>query len=339
MNSHVLGIDVAKDTLAIALLPMEKPISLKKEHVKKLDIPNSEKGFQTLNKWLHEQGITEIHVCLEATSTYGDAVARFLHNCDHIISVVNPYLTRRHAESEGLRGKTDSMDAASLARYCREKNPRRWFPPTPEQRKLISLTRHINYLKKMHTMTVTTLKTPGLDELEIVSLKTLIVTLKTQIEEVTKAVRAHVAAHESLTEKIALLVSIPGIGELTAWIIVAEIGDRVNVCTPRQLAAYAGLTPAPWDSGSSVHGKPRLSKRGNIRLRSALFFPAMSAMRYNPIINTFVQRLRENGKPRMSTVGAAMHKLLKIAVAILKSGKPFDPNIMAARMQKCEVIG
>jgi transposase len=338
LNSHVLGIDVAKDTLAIALLPFEKPASVKKEIPKKLNVPNSKEGFIKLQNWLCEHNVTQLHVCLEATSTYGDAVAHYLYGCNYMVSVINPLLTRRHSDSEGLRGKTDPMDAASIARYCREKEPRSWCPATPEQRKLISLTRHIEHLKKLRKMESTTLQAPGLDELEIESFKIIISSIDTQIISINKAIRTHVAAHPVLAERTKLLLSIPGIGEITAWIIVAELGDRVNICTPRQLAAFAGLTPQPWQSGSSVNGKPRLSKKGNIRIRSALFYPAMTAIRCNPIVRSFSQRLSDNGKSKMAVLGAAMHKLLKIAVAILKSGKPFDPNIMVGQTLQCEVM-
>lgn len=338
LNSHVLGIDVAKDTLAIALLPFVKPTSVKKEIPKKLNVPNSKEGFLILQNWLCEHNVTQLHVCLEATSTYGDAVAHYLYGCNYLVSVVNPLLTRRHSESEGLRGKTDPMDAASIARYCREKIPRAWCPPTPEQHKLISLTRHIEHLKKLRKMEVTTLQVPGLDELEIESFGIIISSIDAQIILINKAIRAHVAAHSVLAERTKLLLSIPGIGETTAWIIVAELGDRVDICTPRQLAAFAGLTPQPWQSGNSVNGKPRLSKKGNIRLRNVLFYPAMTAMRCNPIVKSFSQRLSDNGKSKMAVLGAAMHKLLKIAVAILKSGKPFDPNIMDGHAQQCEVM-
>ena len=338
LNSHVLGIDVAKDTLAIALLPFEKPASVKKEIPKKLNVINSKEGFIKLQNWLCEHNVTQLHVCLEATSTYGDAVAHYLYECNYKVSVINPLLTRRHSESEGLRGKTDPMDAASIARYCREKEPRSWCPATPEQRKLISLTRHIEHLKKLRKMESTTIQAPGLDKLEIESFRIIISSIDAQIISITKAIKAHVVVHPVLAEGTRLLLSIPGIGETSAWTIVAELGDRVNNCTPRQLAAFAGLTPQPWQSGSSVNGKPRLSKKGNGRLRSVFFYPAMTAMRCNPIVKSFAQRLSDNGKSKMSVLGAAMHKLLKIAVAILKSGKPFDPNIMAGHQQKCEVM-
>ena len=338
LNSHVLGIDVAKDTLAIALLPFEKPASVKKEIPKKLNVINSKEGFIKLQNWLCEHNVTQLHVCLEATSTYGDAVAHYLYECNYKVSVIKPLLTRRHSESEGLRGKTDPMDAASIARYCREKEPRSWCPATPEQRKLISLTRHIEHLKKLRKMESTTIQAPGLDKLEIESFRIIISSIDAQIISITKAIKAHVVVHPVLAERTRLLFSIPGIGETSAWTIVAELGDRVNNCTPRQLAAFAGLTPQPWQSGSSVNGKPRLSKKGNGRLRSVFFYPAMTAMRCNPIVKSFAQRLSDNGKSKMSVLGAAMHKLLKIAVAILKSGKPFDPNIMAGHQQKCEVM-
>ena len=98
----------------------------------------------------------------------------------------------------------------------------------------------------------------------------------------------------------------------------------------RQLAAYAGLTPRERMSGSSVHHPPRLAKTGNSRLRRALYFPAMVAMRHNPAVRALAERLRARGKRPMVIVGAAMRKLLHLIYGVLKSGKPFDPAVALA---------
>ena len=96
--------------------------------------------------------------------------------------------------------------------------------------------------------------------------------------------------------------------------------------TSRQVAAFAGLVPKIRQSGSSVRGRATLSKRGSPRLRHSLYFPAVTAMRFNPLVRAFAERLRERGKAKMLIVGAVMRKLLHIAYGVLKSGKPFDPN-------------
>lgn len=128
-----------------------------------------------------------------------------------------------------------------------------------------------------------------------------------------------------------MLVSIPGIGEQTAAVILSEIVDWSLFESPRQLAAYAGLTPRERSSGSSVRGKPCLSRVGNARLRKALYLPAISAQRFNPLIVAFSERLLAKGKAKKQVIGAIMRKLLHLAYGVLKSGSPFDPNFTIAQ--------
>jgi transposase len=98
----------------------------------------------------------------------------------------------------------------------------------------------------------------------------------------------------------------------------------------RQLAAFAGLTPRPHESGSSVKKRARLSKTGAPRLRKALYFPAIVAMHHNPHVRAMSERLKERGKCPMQVIGAAMRKLVHLAYGVLKSGKPFDPELKTA---------
>jgi len=102
------------------------------------------------------------------------------------------------------------------------------------------------------------------------------------------------------------------------------------------VAAQAGLTPRQRQSGTSVHGKPRLSKQGASQLRKTLYFPAIVAMRHNPIIRAFAQRLAERGKAKMAIVCACMRKLLHLVYGVLKTGLPFDPNYTAARAKQLQ---
>jgi transposase len=129
-----------------------------------------------------------------------------------------------------------------------------------------------------------------------------------------------------LYEHYKLLCSIPAVGPILAASFLAEVPDVTFFENAGQLAAYAGLTPTQHDSGTSVHKKGKLSKKGNAHLRSALYMPALCAARYNPLIAAFVARLQANGKAKMTIVAAVMHKLLRLAYGVIKSGRPFDPN-------------
>jgi len=123
-----------------------------------------------------------------------------------------------------------------------------------------------------------------------------------------------------------LLDSIPGIAETTAATLLAEITDITQYRSARQVAAYAGLVPRERHSGSSVRGRTRLSKIGNARLRRALYFPAITALRCSPLFQAWAAGLRDRGKCKMSVIGAAMRKLVHLAYGVLKTGKPFDPQ-------------
>ena len=123
-----------------------------------------------------------------------------------------------------------------------------------------------------------------------------------------------------------LLDSIPGSGETTAALLLAEIVDVAQYKSARQVAAYAGLVPRERRSGSSVRGRTRLSKIGNARLRKTLYFPAITALRCSEFFQTWAKGLRERGKCKMSIIGAAMRKLIHLAYGVLKTGKAFDPE-------------
>ena len=116
--------------------------------------------------------------------------------------------------------------------------------------------------------------------------------------------------------------------DISAAKFLAEVPDVSRFDSASQLAAFTGLTPRNHHSGSSVHRRSRLVKTGSVRLRTALFMPALAAMRSNPIIQALVKRLEARGKSRMTIVGAVMRKLVHLAYGVLKHRRPFDPNYL-----------
>ena len=152
--------------------------------------------------------------------------------------------------------------------------------------------------------------------------------LDQEIRRTESLIRDHIDQHPTLREHRELLVSIPGIGETTAAKLLAEMLDVKLYKSARQLAAFAGLVPHLHESGSSIKRKARLSKIGAPRLRKALYFPAIAAIKYNPYVKALSLRLKERGKCPMQIIGAAMRKLVHLAYGVLKSGKPFDPTLV-----------
>jgi len=143
-----------------------------------------------------------------------------------------------------------------------------------------------------------------------------------QIAHVKQLIRDHLDRHPRLRAQRALLVTIPGIGETTAAVLIAELFDKPYT-RARQAAAFAGLVPRIVESGT-LRGRSRLSKIGPGRLRKALYLPAVAALRCNPTIRAVRARLQAAGKPPMVIIGAAMRKLIHLAFGVLKSGKAYQ---------------
>ena len=313
-----LGLDVAKAKFDAVLLQdgqtCRRPFS------------NSAAGFRTLQQWLGHRAALPVHACLEATGSYGEPLALFLHQQGLAVSVVNAARIKAFAQSELLRTKTDSVDAALIGRFCAAHQPPLWTPPPLERRQLQACVRRIEALKTMRQQERNRLDLEATGSLLATSLTEHLAHLDQQIVVLQQQARDLVRTHPALHHQAELLQSIPGIGETTAHKLLAEVPLLGQYRSARQAAAYAGLSPRQRESGSSVHGKTHLSKVGNAAVRRALYLPAVVALRANPLLRTFAQRLLAAGKPKMAVVGAVMRKLLHQAHGVLKQNRPFDPN-------------
>jgi transposase len=315
MSEIILGIDIAKKKLDACLIMNGKVMTKR--------FANDMKGIKLLEGWLRSLKIEQAHVCLEATGTYSEMVAEFLYEHGHRVSVVNPSRIEAFARSELKRNKTDSADARTIAEFCREKDLDDWHPLPPEIKQLQALSRRLEVLEKMllaeHNRLETAPRTVA------PSVKRVIADLEKEINNVQRLIKEHIDNNPDLKQQSELLQTIPGIGEKTASLLLSEI-EFSSFSSARALAAHAGVTPRRYQSGTSLN-RTRLSKIGNARVRKALFFPAIVALRHNQVISLFARRLRETGKTPMQVVGAAMRKLIHIAYGVLKNNRPFDPSL------------
>ena len=322
MSLLPLGIDVSKLKFDVALMREDGKF---KHRV----FPNTEAGFSQLSAWLIKQKVERMHACLEATGAYSEALATYLHEQGHAVSLVNPAQIKAYAESRLARTKTDKADATLIARFCSERRPPEWRPLPREVRELQALARRLDSLTEMRGMEANRLDVATTEAVRA-SLAEHLAFLDREIARTEALIRSHIDSHPGLRGQRDLLVSIPGIGETTAAKILGEIMDVKLYGSARQLAAFAGLAPRLHESGSSVRKRARLSKTGAPRLRKALYFPAVAAIRHNPYIREMSERLRARGKCPMQVIGAAMRKLIHIAYGVLKSGRPFDPDMKTA---------
>lgn len=291
-------------------------------------VRNTPAGFKALLAWLRRHGAAPqtTHACLEASGGFEEAAALFLVEAGLSVSVLNPRQVKAYAESQLQRSKSDQADARLLARFCQRERPRLWSPPPPEEREVRRLTRLRETLKKERERTRNRLdyQPPGPAR---EALEAVLTTLKEQIARLDGEIKARLKCEAVLTKGYALLRTIPGVGHVTATIVLSELGAQPRFATARAAAAYAGLVPRHHTSGTSVNKPARLSKLGNGRLRRVLYLPAMAALRHNPAVRALGKRLEERGKKPMAIVGAAMRKLLQLCYGVLVSGRPWDPSM------------
>jgi transposase len=316
MMTAILGLDISKETIDACL------IDVSGEHVKK--VSNNARGFEQLKRWLQNRKQKDVHVCMEATGSYYEGVAEAFADDGYLVSVVNPRQIKAFSETLLLRAKTDKLDANIIARFCRAHQPPAWAPPPPEQRKLRGLVRFCANLKESRASYLVQRETPNMVPEVKTSMAQLIADFDEQIEKLEAEIDDLIDNDPDLRRRRDLLCSVQGIAKTTAATILVEAPNLEEFADAGAVAAFAGLSSRTRLSGTSVRGRGGICKTGNARLRRALWWPAIVAMRHNPRLRAFAERLRALGKPNKKIIIAAMRKLLVLAYGVLKSGRPFD---------------
>jgi transposase len=298
-----VGADVSKPTIDLGCPHFAVPAA----------IPNSPAGYRTLIK-LVAQSPAPVHVVCEATGTYHRAFAAALHEAGITLSVVNPRLPHNFARSRGQLAKTDKMDARMLADFGATMKP----APTPQPDALLVLlddlvTRRAQLVgdraRENNRLEQTTCAEA------LASIRRHVRQLDAQIEKLLARIAEVVQSSPLLRAKVAILVTIQGVGTLTASALLAALPELGTLSKP-QVTALAGLAPFNRDSGA-FRGA-RSIRGGRLDVRGALFMAAFSATRCNPLLRAFYQRLRAAGKHHKVALVAVMRKLLLHLNALLK---------------------
>jgi transposase len=328
-----VGIDVAAETFTAFWT------SFSPERNRSITLPNTSDGSAHLSQLLLATGVAAdaTLIVLEATSTYWLALAVALHTAGFHVAVANPAQVRNFAKSLPRRGKTDALDAAILVRFAAERQPAPWTPPPAIyhelRQRLMARDALVAMRQQARNQRHALLRWPVVVTAVQEHFDTLIADLDARIarldQELTILLRTGAWATNAL-----LLLSVPGFGIITtAWLLVVTL-NFTACATVEALTAYAGLAPQPYESGSSVRGRPQIGPGGNGRLRLALYLATLSAARTNPLIRLFYARLRAAGKPMKVARCAAARKLLHLAWAIVTKRQPFD----ATRIQPAQAL-
>ena len=321
-----LGIDVSKAKLDCCLLAEQTPDKRKGKVV-----ANSVAGIADLLRWLEKQGavLAHTHALLEGTGVYHESAATSLYDHGLNVSILNPAQVRDFGKGLGLRTKTDGMDSWLLARFGLLQKPAAWQPPPAHVRVLRALLarhqaisddlrREQNRLEKAQFSDTTPHSIHQ-------SLRDCIAFLEQQLAQLKKDIDKHIDQHPDLKRNSALLQTIPAVGpKVSSHLLCVILASSFR--TAEQLAAYLGVVPIERQSGSSVLGRPRLSKAGPARIRALLYMSAVVGIRYNPHVKALYQRLLAKGKSKMAALGAAMRKIIHLCFGVLKNRTPYMKN-------------
>lgn len=325
----VLGIDVSKKKFDVSLQVEGKAKS-------KAALDNSSAGYAALLAWLSKNKVSleTLHVCMEATGVYYERLALALHEAGINVSVVNPGCIKSFGQSENLRNKNDVIDAALIGRYCARMRPALWQPPPLEQRQLRAWTLRLQALKDIRQQEENRLEALDISGLDDVAshVQQHITWLNAQIRQLEDDIDDHVDRHPGLKRDAELMSSIPGIGATTVARLLGQVGDLRRFRSAKAFAAFLGVTPRQRTSGSSIKGQTVISRTGNGALRAALYMPSMVALRYNPLIKTFGERLQKTGMAKKAIIAAVMHKLTHLLYGVIHTGKPFDHDYLKKRL-------
>ncbi|WJW67495.1 IS110 family transposase [Candidatus Chlorohelix allophototropha] len=331
---YYAGLDIAAKTFTAATCYRDA------EPSRAVSLSQSPEGYASLTKFLLKAGhpLDQILVVMEATGTYWIELATYLQGEGFAVSVINPKQAHDFAGALGLKPKNDQLDAQLLARLSATLQPARWTPPPQIYRELYQrLTHRLSLLEarqqfrnQLHALSVAR-PVEGV----VTSLENLIATLTERIKQVDKEIKELLKLDQEWAASVTLLQTITGIGRLTAvWLVVVTL-NFTSCSSAEGLTHFTGLAPIERSSGTSVRNRPMIGKGGHSRLRALLYMAAGSAMRFNPVIKAYCERMQKTkGRAYKEVRCAAARKLIHLGFAVVKSGQPFDPAYQPSSQKK-----
>lgn len=322
----IIGIDVSKAKLDCAWIRDLAAMKIKTKVHK-----NTPAGYDTLLTWAMQhtgEAASELQFVMEATGVYHEPLAYALHAAGAQVAVVNPARVRDYAKSLGTQTKTDKKDSVMIAHFGLQQALRPWEPEPLEVRELKALIARLDAVKHDIQRERNRLEKAqaGLSSVAVTtSIETVLAQLEAEKARLVSLIDDHIDGHPGLKNDLDLLESIPAVGPVVGQQMVAVLRSRAFTAAT-QAAAFMGVVPIESESGTSVKRPPRLSKRGDSRIRAKLYMAAVVATKHNPDIRALYLRLLKKGKSKMSAIGAAMRKLVHICFGVLKHQTPYQPQ-------------
>ncbi|MBV4360678.1 IS110 family RNA-guided transposase [Pinibacter aurantiacus] len=327
---QVAGIDVAKNELVVSFGKMHDDWTPELCAFK--TFANTVKGYELMLKWVIKVAEPQLPIrfVMEATGVYHEAFAYYLDNKSLEVSIVLPNKISNYARSLAKNTVTDKTASEAIMLFGLERKLDRWHKPKKVYRDLRVLTRERSQLIEERTMLKNQLHAEQIradsSDQSIGRMNKRITLLNKQLLEIKKELSEAAISDQQVKQDLKLLCSLPGVGELTAATIMGETNGFDLIRNKRQLTSYAGLDVREKQSGTSVKGKPRISKKGNRHLRKAMHMPALSAIKKDDRFKAVFARLVSKHGIKMKAAVAVQRKLLEMAYTIFKTQKPYDEN-------------
>lgn len=329
---QVAGIDVSQKELVVCLGRMHGDLSI--QLYSHSCFANTAAGMKQLVKWISKQTVKEVSLrfVMEATGVYHESLAYFLHEQGYSISIILPNKISNYARTLDTKTVTDKTASQAIAMFGLERKLNDWKPPAKAFKTLRQLTREREQLVQMRTMVKNHLHAeraeadPNKESIERMGKQITLFTK--QIAEIKGSVDELISQNEAMKSATKLCCSIPGVGKLTAAIVLAETNGFDLIRSKKQLVSYAGLDVKEKQSGTSVKGKPRISKKGNRYLRKAMHMPALGAIRNDERFKGIFSRLVSKHGIKMKAVVAVQRKVLELMYILYKNQTVYNPDYL-----------
>jgi len=327
---QVLGVDVAQNELVVTLGRMYDDLSMEL-HANNV-FKNNDPGIIALVKWASKLTIAEVNVrfVMEATGIYHQKLAYYLDEHGFEVSIVLPNKISNYMRTLQQKTINDKTSSEAIARFGLERNLDRWKRPKEIYKQLQQLTRERDQLVAERSAAKNQLHAEEAEAYPnkntVKRMKARIRFLNTQEKEIKQEIDSIIKSNQELKNEIDNICTIPGVGQLTATIVLAETNGFELIRNKRQLVSYAGLDIREKTSGTSVKGKPRISKKGNKNLRRAMHLPALGSIKYNAVHRTIYARLVSRSGIKMKGVVAVQRKLLELIYTLYKNKTVFQPD-------------
>lgn len=331
------GADVSKDTFDASVCIPEKELT-EIFFMPKKCFQMTKEGVMEFKNWAIDQIAkynfdknTCFGLAMEATGSYSiklvALILELFSQCSS--SIVDPKSVKAYGRSLRIRNKTDKLDAAVIAKYAAERNPSPHIPQDIKYSHLRELVRQRKSLVNILTMVKLQDQEPSQVKAVISARKDVIKGLEKAIAKIELSIKQHVSQSSELKEQVAILASIPGVALITAATIIGELGDVHRFSSSKKVAAYAGVSPRRYESGTSIKGKTRMCKEGQGRIRQALYMSALASIRGDNGFARFYEMLVIKGKTRMAALGAVMRKMICVMRRLITDKSLYNDAVLS----------